>query len=644
MAKQIKQIYEFGPFHLDMSERVLLKDGAPVAVTPKALETLIVLVEHSGHIVEKEELMKAVWPDAFVEEGSLTRNISVLRKILNNGQEEGQYIETLPRRGYRFSPSVRKLTEGEDEIVVERHAILRITTEEEGVETEPENKLLAKPKSLMRRHPIGLALALIALVAAGTTLYLLAPGNTKPATPRTLAVLSFNYFANDDEVLGHGLTDGLINRLINTGQVVVRPTSAVMKYANQNQDAISIGKELNVELVLDGSLQHVDGILRISLQLVNVGDGATRWATTIDEKPTDIFRLQDKVVAQVMKALSIEPGETAQGRLAKTGTNNIEAYSAYLKGRILWNKRTPEALKQSLTHFNSAIEQDPLYALAYAGLADAYVLLGEYNLRPPDETFPKAKAAAQKALDLDPRLGEAHTVIAYTLANYEWDFVASEAAFRRALELSPYNATGHQWYAEYLSLMERFDEARREIKRAQELDPLSPIVGSVAGLLEYHGRENEASIRQLRSVIELEPNFAPAHAYLALAYEATNRTAEAVDEQLKFLQLSGLSTTGIDSLRQAHQAGGYSGYLMAVLEMMRGLESQSVRISPYDKAVVYAKLGEREQALDWLEKAYDERMRYVAYLNVTPFFDCLRAEPRFQRLLKRIHFQHNGYS
>ncbi len=640
MAKQIKHIYEFGPFRLDATERVLFRDGVPVALTPKALETLLVLVQHSGHLVEKDELMKQVWPDAFVEEGGLTRNISVLRKILNNGQEE-QYIETLPRRGYRFTAAVRETVDGADDIIVERHAKLRVTTEEEVAETEPEYELLVQPKSLVGRRLMVFALAIIILVATAVTIYLWVSGwakrPTSNAPPKSMAVLPFKHFTNDDEQLGVGLADALITKLGNIKQLVVRPTSAMMKYVGQNQDAILIGKELNVESVLDGSVQRVDENVRVSLQLINVRDGTTIWTATIDEKSKDIFRLQDKVTAQVIDSLSLKLGDAEQAQVAKRGTNNLDAYGAYLKGRILWNKRTPDALKHSLANFNSAIEQDPLYALAYAGLADSYVLLGEYNLAPPGETFPKAKAAAQKALELDPNLGEAYTVFAYTLGNYDWDFPGCERAYQRALELSPNYPTAHQWYAEYFSLMRRFDDARREIKRAQELDPLSPIIGSVAGLIEYFAGNPERSIIQLRRVIELEPNFAPAHGYLSLAYEISNRTNEAFAESITYLQLSGTPPQIIDNFRQAYERGGFAAYLNTMLGVMRAVESQSIYVSPFDKATIYAKLNDPEEALRWLEKAFDERIRYVAYLNVYPGFDKLRDEPRFQELLKRLN-------
>ena len=644
MNKQPKHFYEFGPFRLDVAERLLLRDGAPVALTPKAFDTLLVLVENSGHLLDKDELMKQVWPETFVEEGGLTRNISSLRKALVDSAGEQQYIETVPKRGYRFTPVVREVKEDANQIVVQRHARLRVTTEEEIEETDTERKILVKPKSQMRSRSIVLAVAILILVAAGVTVYIWDSSRAKRAEPdvplRSMAVLPFNNLTGDgDEYLGLGITDALITRFGSIKQLTVRPTESVLKYAGQSRDAATIGKELNVQSVLDGSVQRVDGNVRVSLQLVDVRDGVTVWAAKIDENSKDIFRLQDNIAAQVIDALSIRLGNAEQEKLAKRGTNNIDAYGAYLKGRILWNKRTPDALKQSLTHFNSAIEQDPLYALAYAGLADSYVLLGEYNLALPDETFPKAKAAAQKALELDPNLGEARTVFAYTLTNYEWNFSDGEQEYRRALALSPNYATAHQWYAEYFSLMRRFDEARREIKRAQELDPLSPIIGSVAGLIEYHARNHEQAIARLRSVIELEPNFAPAHAYLSLAYEVSNLTDEAVGEQIKSLHLSGTPPQVIDSFREAYGRGGFAAYLNAVLELMRTLESQSIYVSPYYKAVLYAKLDDREQAMRCLQKAFDEHIRYVAYIDVDPSFDNLREEPRFQELRRRLGLQ-----
>jgi len=640
MHKQSKHFYEFGPFRLDATERTLLRGNEPIALTPKAIETLIALVENSGHIVDKDDLMKAVWPDSFVEEGSLTRNISVLRKILNSEQREGQYIETLPRRGYRFVAPVRESLEGGDAIVVEHHARLRLT-HEETTETVPDAPSRVKPEGLMTSRPGVMTLSIVILLTAGGIVYLWASSRGKRAEPdaalKSVAVLPFKNLTNGgDESLALGITDALITRLGGIKQLTVRPTISVLRYAGQRHDAAMIGKELNVESVLDGSVQHVDGNVRVSLQLVNVLDGATVWAAKIDEGSKDIFRLQDNIAAQVIDALSLRLANGEQAKLSKRGTNNIDAYTAYLKGRILWNKRTPDSLKQSLAHFKAAIEHDPLYPLAYAGLADSYVLLGEYNLAPADETFPKAKAAAQKALELDPDLGEAHTVIAYTLANHDWNFSGGEQEYRRAIELSPNYATAHQWYAEYFSLMRRFDEARREIKRAQELDPLSPIIGSVAGLIEYHARNHEQAIAQLRRVIELEPNFAPAHAYLSLAYQISNMTDEAVAEQIKSMQLSGAPPQVVGNFQQAYERGGYPGYLKAGLEMVRALEAQSVYVSSFDKAVLYAKLDDREQALRCLEKAFDEHLRYVAYIDVDPSFDNLRDEPRFQELRRRI--------
>jgi TolB-like protein/Tfp pilus assembly protein PilF len=547
----------------------------------------------------------------------------------------------VPKRGYRFTAAVREVKEDANQIVVQHHARLRVTTEEEIEETDTERKVLVKPKSQMRSRSIGLVLAISILVAAGVTVYIWDSSRAKRAEPdaplRSMAVLPFNNLTGGgDEDLGLGIADALITRLGSIKQLTVRPTSSVLRYAGQSRDAATIGKELNVESVLDGSLQRVDGNVRVSLQLVNVRDGTTVWSAKIDGDSKDVFRLQDNVASQVIDALSLGLANAEQAKLAKRGTNSIDAYGAYLKGRILWNKRTPDALKQSLAHFNSAIEQDPLYALAYAGLADSYVLLGEYNLAPADETFPKAKAAAQRALELDPGLGEAHTVIAYTLANHDWNFPGGEQEYRRAIELSPNYATAHQWYAEYFSLMRRFDEARREIKRAQELDPLSPIIGSVAGLIEYFARNDERAIFQLRRVIELEPDFAPAHGYLSLAYEMSNMPDDAVAEQLKFLQLSGTPPQIVDSFRQAYERGGLAAYLNRGLEMMRALESQSIYVSPFDKSVLYAKLDDREQALRCLEKAFDEHMRYVAYIDVYASFDNLRDEPRFQELRKRI--------
>ena len=321
MDKQPKHLYEFGPFRLDAAERTLLRNGVPVPLTPKAFDTLLVLVENSGHLLDKDDLMRRVWPETFVEEGGLTRNISSLRKALVDGSGEQQYIETVPKRGYRFTAAVSEVTEEPNETVVERHTRLRVTTEEEIAETETESKLIVNPKSRTRPRPMVVALTIQVLVAVGVTAYLLASNTAKVAGPdaplRSMAVLPFkNLTTGADENLGLGIADALITKLGVIKQLTVRPTSSVIRYAGQSQDPAMIGRELNVESVLDGSVQRVDGNVRISLQLINVRDGATIWTAKIDEESRDIFRLQDDVAAQVLDALSLRLANAEQAKFA----------------------------------------------------------------------------------------------------------------------------------------------------------------------------------------------------------------------------------------------------------------------------------------------------------------------------------------
>jgi len=464
--------YEFGPFRLEVAERLLLRDGKPLPLTPKAFDTLLVLVENSGHLVDKDELIKQVWPDTFVEEGSLARNISVLRKLLGGNSTDTQYIETMPKRGYRFTPGVKQF-EGE-EVLVRRRARVRIVTEEEIDELTPSDERLS---------------LLTAVIS--------------------LAVLPFKILGVEaaEEYLGMGLADALITKLSNIRRIIVRPTSAVLSYSGFDQDAIVAGRELRVGLVLDGTIQRLSDRIRVTVQLVSVEEGAALWAEKFDEKLTDIFEIEDRVSEHLLAALTLKLSSAESRILSKQYTRDSEAYQSYLKGRYFWNKRSPEALAKAVECFNQSIARDPNYALAYAGLADCYNISGFWIYLPPTEAFPKAAAAAAKALEVDDVLAEAHASLAWATLHYDWDRAAAEREYRRAVELNPGYATAHQWFALFLMQEARFDEASQEIRRAQEIDPLSIVVSFNSALLPFLSGHYDEAIAQLRRTIELAKLF-----------------------------------------------------------------------------------------------------------------------------------------
>ncbi|MGH9937967.1 MAG: winged helix-turn-helix domain-containing protein, partial [Blastocatellia bacterium] len=419
MSKQIKQFYEFGPFRIDPSQRALFREGRLVALPPKIFETLLALVERSGQIVEKDKLIKEVWPETIVEENNLTQYISALRKTLGDGRHEHRYIQTIPRRGYRFAAEVREVRDEAAELIIRDQTTLSLKISEETEEIEQERTArgteaagsFAWRQNLRRTIPV---VTTLALALAGVIFWIAI--KTKPAdtgvgqTPfrGSIAVLPFKALdaSERDEYLGLGMADTLITKLSNIGQIKVRPTSAIRKYAGQEQDALAAGREQKVDAVLEGSIHRLSDKMRVTVRLLSVRDGSPLWAYKSDKARTDLFELQDSIAEEVAGALMLKLSGREKERLTKRHTESIEAYQVYLKGRYFWNKRTPHDLQKAVEHFQQAITIDPNYALGYAGLADCYVFLMEGAKR--DE-------ALRKALELDDTLVEAITTQAFHL-------------------------------------------------------------------------------------------------------------------------------------------------------------------------------------------------------------------------------------
>jgi len=590
MSKPSRLRYEFGPFLLDATEQLLLRDGRPIALKPKLFDLLLILVENSGHVLDKNRLMSEVWPDTFVEESSLTVGIFALRKALGDGRNNHSYIETVPRRGYRFVANVTEAPNGGGDSVAARRARLSSNGEE--------------------RFEAG-------------------------AGVRSLAVLPFKYIGAEagDEYLGLGLADALITKLTNLRQIRVRPTSAVREYTRA-RDITVAGRELKVDALLDGSIQRARKRIRVTAQLVDGHDGATLWAENFDEKLADIFSLEDSLSDQVVRALSLKLTGEERKQLVKHHTESTEAYHAYLKGRYFWNKRTAEGFKKGVEYFEHAIALDTNYALAYAGLADCYQLLNGYMSRPPRELIPKAKAALLKALQLDDSLAEAHTSLAHLLRR-DWNWSVAEKEFKRAIELNPNYATAHHWYSTYLTVMARFDEAWAEIKMAQELDPLSLAVNRSGGILFYFTRQYDQAIEQLLDTVELDPNFGYAHFVLGMVYAAKGMYDEAIKQYRKTQTLSGKGLELTAYLGHIHALSGRRGEAQKVLDQLKGLSDHGYELH-YHIALIYLALGDKDQAFAWLEQAYNERDEELGLLKVDPMLDGLRADPRFMSLLERV--------
>ncbi|HJQ22653.1 MAG TPA: winged helix-turn-helix domain-containing protein [Blastocatellia bacterium] len=636
----MKHLYEFGGFQLDALERVLRREGRPVQLTPKALDTLLVLVERSGHIVAKDELMQRLWPDSFVEEGNLAFNISILRKALAEGGGDTQFIETVPKRGYRFTASVRELGGDEAAVVLEQQTTAHIVIEEVSDEGPPQSVIEATSPSpaVARFARLRQPRWLVALAAVGVGVVALVTfWLMRPPAPKSLAVLPFKPLAAgaSDQYLELGMADALITKLSNVKQVIVRPTSSIMRYAAGTQDALAAGRELGVDSVLDGSVQRIDDRVRVTVRLLRVSDGAAMWAEKFDEHFTNIFALQDSISQRLASALTLRLTGEEQRRLTRRYTESQEAYQAYLKGRYYWAKWNGGALQKSLDYFEQALAADPQYALAHCGVADVYNLFGYLGLMPPRDAFPKSEAAARRALAIDDALSEAHLSLAKVKLFYDWDGPGFEREIERALDLDPNDADAHSMRGTYLLALGRFDEALAERKRGQELDPLSPLLTIGVAWVHYYARRYDQAIEWDKKTIELDTNFVPAHNDLAMAYLLKGMDAEALNELLTARTISGAKPETIAALRQAYGAAGIKGYWQKELELANN-EAQHAPVGSMRMARIYALLGDRDRAIEWLNKAYDERNSLLIFAGVLPLYDGLRDDPRFRDLVRRV--------
>lgn len=665
MAQQIRRFYEFGGFSLDASNRLLLREGRVVPLKPKVVETLLVLVERRGEVLGKEALMELLWPEQFVEESNLTQNIYVLRKALGESPGAPAFIETLPRRGYRFIAEVTERSDGamtstdgdgapppavaastNAEVVDESRAVRNVTPEPAPLSTPPSSSALTPPPSssssvavrLRVRHGTG-AFVVAALLVCGLVvgaiywkLGSMAGRTTAGPSVRSIAVLPFKPLGAEAEeaYLGPGMADALITKLSGNGRVAVTPTSAVLRYGAAGQDLLAAGRELGVDAVLDGKVQRAGEQVRVTVQLVRVRDGASLWAEKFDGQFSNIFRIQDAISEQAASALTLRLSNDERSRSRKHYTENAEAYQAYLKGRYFWNKRTPEGFRKGVEYFRRAIEVDPAYALAYAGLADCYVRLGDRGGAEERGAVARGTEAARKALELDDTLAEAHAAAGFIKFRFEWDFDGAEREYRRALELDPAYPEAHQWYAFHLLTRGRRAEADAEIARAIELDPVSLGHNEARALYLYLSRRYDESIAQCRKTLEMEPEFAPTHYVLALDYEQLGRYEEAEAE----LRRAGADSAAGFTAALAHvlAAAGKRDEARAVLAQMAGRGE----VTPADLALIYAGLGEREPAISWYERAAEVRILRPAWLLLDPRLDTLRDSPRFAALLKRL--------
>ncbi|HEX7296995.1 MAG TPA: tetratricopeptide repeat protein [Pyrinomonadaceae bacterium] len=636
MSLRPLSFYEFGPFRINVTERLLQHGNELVPLSPKVFDTLLILVENHGHVVEKRELMELLWPDTYVEESSLTQNISLIRRALTNGETDRQYIETIPKRGYRFIGDVTQINELPQDVV---RSTAGVNESSQNVDrpTAAFNAVhQPQPQSRTRRANLYLAAVavcvLVAVIALGYKL--------KRKTPvagglagKSIAVLPFKTIGTSDEsdLLGLGMADALIIRLSRLDELTVLPTGSIYRFTEQDKDAIAIGKQLGVDAVLDGTVQRQGESVRVTAQLIRLSDGKTVWSAKYDERQSNIFALQDSISEQLAVSLIPELSATTKQAMTVKGTTNADAYQAYLMGVHFWAKRTKENLTKAIEYLEQAVEKDPNYAQAHAILADAYFLSGtdEYRLRSIGEALARAESSADRAMALDDYNAEAHTVKACIYMNRQQPEQAIEH-FRRAIDLKPTYAVAHLRYAYFLEFSLHIEQALSHMRRAQQLDPASSVTNAALASVLLVARETDEAIKYAKRALELEPTQLASRINLADAYLEKKMFTEAIQELDKV-------PDGYDEYVIAEKAYAYAlaGRREEAMKAFAGLQKMmGEKGSPYVYARFYGALGDNDKAFEWLEKINLTKMMH-ANLKYDSQIDPLRNDPRFNEFLKR---------
>jgi TolB-like protein/DNA-binding winged helix-turn-helix (wHTH) protein/Flp pilus assembly protein TadD len=632
-------VVRFGTYEVSLQSGEVRKAGLRIRVQQQPLKLLEILLEHPGEVVTREELRSRVWPSESFGDFDQALNIAIgkLRSALGDSAENPRFIETLPKRGYRFVADV-SVVDTDARPKRQEPVAGDLPATDPGHKIEGAGSAVVPKRRLMPTRWVIGALALVSIISlAILSVWLFRSRAPAPTGIRSIAVLPLENLSGDasQSYFADGMTDELITDLAQISALRVISRTSVMVYKGARQPLPQIARELNVDAVVEGTVLRSGDQVRITAQLIEASTDKHLWSQSYEGELRDTLALQNRVASAIADQIRINLTPREQAALKNAKVLNPEAYESYLKGRYFWNKRTRDGLKVALAYFKQAIEEDPTYAQAYSGLSDTYALLGDwqYAVMPPKEAFPKAKAAAIKALELDNSLGEAHNSLAFVLDGFDWDFDAAGKEFQRAIELSPGYATAHHWYAWHLSLLGRFDEAIAEMKKAQNLDPLSLIIDADLAELLVLAHHYDESIAQSRKTIEMDPNFALAHNQLAQAYLQQHMYDEAVTELKKAVQLSGDSPTCIANLARAYVASGKRNEAEKLLGDLKKRSNAAYSNAP-EIAIVYVFLGDTNQAMTWLEKGYEERFNPGVLLR--PGFDPLRSDARFQNLLRRI--------
>jgi len=568
--------YEFGAYRLDVQGRILFKEGDRVTLPPKVAELLVALVQAAGKVLTREQLLQSLWPDTVVEEGSLTSHISMLRKALGNGPQGQDFIETLPKRGYRFVASVKRIGSGAADRGVDRAMLVVLPFEN---------------------------------FTAGER---------------------YDYFSD-------GLTEEMITALarLSPERLGVIARTSAMQFKSTRKSTAQIGSELGVSHVLEGSVRRSGERVRITAQLIRVSDESHLWAESYERDLHDVLEVQAEVSRAVAREIQIKltPHERQRLNPDKTRSIHPRAYELYLRGRHFWYRRTEEGIRRSIECFEEALRHDPSLAAAYDGISDAHTMLACRGMTPAVESFHKAKAAARQAVRMQPELGEGYASLAHVRL-HDWDWVGLESEFRRAVELDPGYAIAHYWYAEYLMAMGRTREALARVQHSWELDPLNSVINASVGMIRYLAHDYDGALAALRRGLEVDPTHYVSHLRVGLVCLQKKLVNEAVDAMRQAVLHSGGSTEAMAGLAQAQAVAGDKPAMERIVKELG--ESGHRYVSPYNVARVYGAIDDKQRALEWLEKAYQEHNPDLIELTREPSFASLRSDAKFRELVERI--------
>lgn len=603
-----RKSFRFGPFVINPGERTLLREGVPIPILPKTFDLLLVLVESHGELLSKRELLQRVWPGVFVQENNLTVHMSALRKALGDEAHGSAFIETVPKGGYRFVVPV------------------------EAAEAVGPVPLVTGP-GISRPSALLALVAAVAILAMASWLLLnreRSMQQPRPPAINSIVVLPFTNLsgATTQDYIAEAVTDSLTTDLAQFRSLRVISRTTAMKYAANKKMISEIARELKVDAIVEGSITQSGTAIRVNVQLIDASDRHV-WASAYEDRNANVLALERDMAGQIAAEIQAHLAPQERDRIAQRYPRNPEAYRQYQQARFFWNKREEQALNRSIAHFQAAIEADPDFALAYSGLADAYAVQPEFASVSPLEVLPKAKAAAARALALDPQLGEAHCSLAYILWGFDWNYSEAEREFQRGLLLSPNYATGHQWYGQFLLAMRRFDEGEREIQKALELDPLSMVINLVAIYPPLYRHDYAEAERRAVHELEMYPEFGVGD--LGEIYFLQGRDTRS-DSSWKKLVAS-------DPQEWIHSGAGLDERLLRhrIASENRASDASDDARTEYRMAVLDSLLGRRQAAITELRKLRDQHFLWLTYINAEPVFDPLRSDPGFAELVRSIH-------